>query len=147
MAPELRLEEVRFRVYRDARLAARGTAARASYRRDTADWGAEKVEAFLANDAGSPAWVKLDAARAAGNPRTRDLSAGGGVRFERGEEVAVSDEARYDPGDRRVHGDRSLELRGPGYVLAGPTWLLDLSSGDVRVLGGAHLAAGGEGER
>ena len=147
MAPELRLEEVRFRVYRDARLAARGTAARAIYRRDTGDWGAETVEAFLAGGAGSPAWVRLEAARAAGNPRTRDLSAGGGVRVERGEEVARSEEARYDPTDRLVHGDTAVVLTGPDYALGGPTWALDPAAGDIRVRGGAHLAAGGDGGR
>ncbi len=138
LAPELRLEEVHFRVFRGAHLVARGSAARATYRRDTGDYTAEGVEAFLAGD-GQPS--RLTAPRAAGNPETRDLSASGGVRLERGQEVASSDEARYDPGDRLVHGDRPLLLRGREWVLEGPTWLLDPSAGAVRVRGGARVVA------
>ncbi len=141
LAPELKLEEVHFRVFRDARLAARGSASRATYRRDTGDYTAEGVEAFLAG-AGQPGWSRLTASRAAGNPGTRDLSTSGGVRFERGGEVAVSDEARYDPGDRLVHGDRPLVLRGGEWTLEGPTWLLDPSAGAVLVRGGARVVAG-----
>ncbi len=140
LAPELRLEEVHFRVFRDARLVARGLAARATYRRDTGDYAADGVEAFLA-DREQP-WSRLTASRAAGNPGTRELAASGGVRFERGGEVATSDEARYDPADRLVHGDRPLVLRGGDWTLEGPTWLLDPSAGAVRVRGGARVVAG-----
>ncbi len=140
LAPELRLEEVHFRVFRDARLVARGSAARATYRRDTGDYTAEGVEAFLADPA--QPWSRLTAPRAAGNPGSRDLAASGGVRFERGAEVAFSDEARYDPSDRLVHGDRPLLLRGGDWTLEGPTWLLDPSAGAVRVRGGARVVAG-----
>lgn len=142
LAPELKLEGVHFRVFRDARLAARGTAVRATYRRDSGDYAAEQVEAFLSGD-GQPSWSRLTAPRAAGNPGTRDLLASGGVRFERDRQVALSDEARYHPGDRLVHGDRPLLLRGRDWALEGPTWLLDPSAGTVRVRGGARLVAGG----
>jgi len=146
LAPELRLEEVHFRVFRDARLAARGTAARATFRRDSGDYTAQEVEAFLSGD-GQASWSRLTAPRAAGNPGTRDLVASGGVRFERDREVALSDEARYDPGDRLVHGDRPLLLQGRNWALEGPTWLLDPSAGIMRVRGGARVVAGGQGAR
>lgn len=146
LAPELRLEDVHFRVFRGARLAARGSAARATYRRDSGDYTAEEVEAFLAGDR-QGSWSRLTTRRAAGNPGTRDLAAGGGVRFERDGEVALSDEARYDPRDRQVHGDRPLVLRGQEWVLEGPTWLLDPSGGAVRVRGGARVVAGPRGAR
>ena len=146
LAPELRLEEVHFRVFRDARLVARGTAAGATYRRDSGDYSAEGVEAFLSGDR-QGSWSRLTAPRAAGNPGTKDLMASGGVRFERDGETALSDEARYEPGDRLVHGDRPLLLRGRDWVLEGPTWLLDPSGGAMRVRGGARVVAGGGGER
>ncbi len=144
LAPELRLEDVHFRVFRGAQLAARGTAVRATYRRDSGDYTAEGVETFLAGD-GQPGWSRLTAPRAAGNPGTKDLAASGGVRFESGPEVALSDEARYDPRDRWVHGDRPLVLRGRSWALEGPSWLLDASRRTVRVRGGARVVAEGRG--
>jgi len=139
-APEIRLADVRFRVYREGRVAAAGEAASIAYRRDTGDLAAETVAvSFPDAGAGDGAAARLLAPRARGNARTRDLLAEGGLRLERGPDVATTEEARYDPDDRLVHGGWPVAVRGPGWVLEGPGFLLDPAAGRLQIRGGVRL--------
>src|SRR5512142_362035 len=72
VVPELKLEAVRFRVYRGERLAAQGWAERVRYRRDTGDLVGDDVVAVFPAEAGAPE-TRLEARRASGNSRARDL--------------------------------------------------------------------------
>ncbi len=137
-APEIRLAEVAFRVYREGRLTADGEAASVTYRRDTGDLAAETV-AISFPEAGDGPAPRLLAPRARGNARTRDLLAEGGLRLERGPDVATTEEARYDPDDRLVHGSWPVAIRGPGWTLEGPGFLLDPATGRLQILGGVRL--------
>jgi LPS export ABC transporter protein LptC len=142
VAPEIRFEELRFRAFRDGRLAASGDAARMGYRRDTGDFTLETMSiAFPAAD--GPAEMRLTAPRGSGNARSRDLLASGGVRLVRGADVATTDEARYQGSDGLVHGDHPIQVRGARYVLAGPRFVADPRAQALDVEGGARLVAGG----
>jgi len=137
-APEIRLEEVRFRVYQEGRLAAAGEAVSVSYRRDTGDLAAETVLVSFPEAGDGPA-PRLTAPRARGNARSRDLLAEGGLRLERGPDVATTEEARYDPDDRLVHGGWPVAVRGPGWTLEGPGFLLDPATGRLQIRPGVRL--------
>ena len=137
-APEIRLADVRFRVYREGRLAAAGETASIAYRRDTGDVVAETVAVSFPDASDSPA-PRLLAPRARGNARTRDLLAEGGLRLERGPDVATTEQARYDPDDRLVHGGRPVAVHGPGWVLEGPGFVLDPAAGRLQIRGGVRL--------
>ncbi len=141
MPPEIRFEELRFRVYRGERLAAHGTAARASYRRDTGDYTARTVDVLFAAT-GDRAEAHLTAPRAAGNARTRDLLAAGGVRAVQGGDVATTEEARYDPADGLVRGDRPIAVRGSGYAANGPAFVFDPRTSELAIQGGTRVEAG-----
>lgn len=135
--PGIRLTGVTFRVYREGRLAAAGQAASVAYRRDSGDLAAETVDvAFPAGEGTAP---RLTAPRVRGNARTRDLLAEGGLRMERGPDVATTEEARYDPDDRLVHGTWPVAVRGPGWTLDGPGFLLDPATGRLHMGGGVRL--------
>lgn len=137
--PGILLAGVHFRVYREARLTADGEAASVSYRRDTGDLAAELVDvSFPAGEGPSP---RLTAPRVRGNARTRDLLAEGGLRLTRGPEVATTEEARYDPDDRLVHGTWPVSVRGPGWTLEGPGFLLDPATSRLQIAGGVRLVA------
>lgn len=136
-SPGIRLTGVTFRVYRDGRLAADGQAAAATYRRDSGDLVAEAVDvAFPGGEGPAP---RLAAPRVRGNTRSRDLVAEGGLRMERGPDVATTEEARYDPDDRLVHGAWPVQVRGTGWTLDGPGFLLDPASGRLQIGGGVRL--------
>ena len=137
-APEIRMAEVTFRVYREGRLAAAGEAASLAYRRDTGDLTSETVSVIFPEAGDGPA-ARLLAPRARGNARSRDLLAEGGLRLERGPDLATTEEARYDPDDRLVHGGRPIVIQGPGWVLEGPGFVLDPATGRLQVPGGVRL--------
>lgn len=135
--PEVRFEEVRFRVLRGDGLLASGEAAWLAYHRDTGDLAAGNVAALFPERGGPEA--RCTAPRLRGNARTRTLLAEGGVRLERGADVATTETVRYDPDDGLLYGDRSVALRGPGHRLTGPSFVLDLRRGALHVRGGAQL--------
>ncbi len=144
IVPELVLEDLRFRVYRDARLAARGTANRATYRRDTSDFGAERIQVSL--EQSRQGKVRVTAPFGRGNARSRELLAWGGVQLLQKGTTATTDEAHYSPADGLVRGDRPIAVHGPNYKLAGPGFYLDPRTEELHVLGGAQVTAGA-GER
>lgn len=136
-APEIRLGGVSFRVYREGRLASAGEAERVTYRRDSGDVLAETARVSFPSGEG-PAPV-LTAPRVRGNARSHDLLAEGGLRMERGPDVATTEEARYDPDDRLVHGTWPVAVRGPDWMLEGPGFLLDPATGRLQIGGGVRL--------
>jgi len=138
--PELTLEEVRFRVYRDALLTARGTARRATYRRDTGDFRADGAAVDLTEARGGP--VRITTPLAGGNAHTREFFAAEGIRFVQAGTVATTGEAQYTPGDGLVRGARPITVRGAGYSLDGPGFVLDPRTGRLEVQGGTRAVAG-----
>ncbi len=76
VVPELKLEGVRFRVYRGDELRAFGEAAAASFRRDSTPLTARDVVATLPRD---PAPVRITAPEASGIASRREFAATGGV--------------------------------------------------------------------
>jgi hypothetical protein len=144
VTPEIRFEELRFRAYRDGRLAATGDAAQGGFRRDTGDFTLETMSvAFPASDGGAEAQLAAPLGR--GNARARDLLASGGVKLVRGTDVATTEEARYTGSDGLIHGDRPILVQGTGYVLSGPRFVVDPQAQALRIDGGARLLAGGRG--
>ena len=130
--------QVRFMVYRDARLTAAGEASSITYRRDTGDLAAEAV-AVSFPDAGDGEAPRLVASRASGNAHARTFLAEGGLRLEQGPDQATTEEARYDPRDQLVHGDRPTTLKGPGWALTGPGFVLDPATRRLEVGEGVRL--------
>ncbi len=144
VTPEMRFEEVRFRAYRDGRLAATGDAALAGYRRDNGDFTLETMSVvFPASDGGAEA--RLTAPQGSGNARARNLFASGGVRLVRGTDVATTEEALFQGSDGLVHGDQPISVQGTGYLLTGPRFVADPRAQALRIDGGARLLAGGRG--
>lgn len=143
VAPELKLEGVRFRVYRGDSLRAHGEAATASLRRDSSELRASNVEATLPRGA-TP--VRVTAPAGEGSLASRTFLATGGVVVARGDDAARTERARYEPGERDgrdlVRGDDPVALTGRGYSLTGRGFTLDPSAGTIVVGGGARLVAG-----
>jgi lipopolysaccharide export system protein LptC len=141
--PQLKLEDVRFRVYRGATLRASGDAAQATLRRDTTDVTVRDLVAVMRRDDGAP--VRVQAARGQGVLASRRFEAEGGVVIDRGEDVARTPSARYEPGDGGpglVRGAEPITVEGRGYRLDGPRFTLDPATGDLTIDGGARLLAG-----
>jgi lipopolysaccharide export system protein LptC len=149
VVPELKLEGVRFRVYRADALGAFGDAATVSFRRDSTDLTARDVLATLPR--GGPAPVRIAAPTAAGVASARVFTATGGVTVSRGDDVARTERARYEPSPGRgggvVIGDRPVVVQGSGYRLEGAGFTLDPARGEIAVRGGARLVTGERGAR
>ncbi|HSN92964.1 MAG TPA: hypothetical protein VLS93_17160 [Anaeromyxobacteraceae bacterium] len=141
--PELKLEGVRFRLYREDSLRLSGAAATVSYRRDTREVAATDLEAHLPGSDGSP--VELLAAEGAGQLGDRTFAVQGGVRAVRGRDVARTERASFAPGGSGaglVSGDRPVAVEGPGYRLTGTGFTLDPAAGALSIRGAARLDAG-----
>ena len=146
VSPELRFEDVHYRVYQGPRLQAEGVAARAAYRRESAGVSAERIELRFPPVSGRDE-VRSRAARGEGSLRVRDFTADGGVTLEQRGDVASTESAHYSGADGLVRGDRSIQVRGRAYTLTGPGFTLDPRKGDLIVQGGAKLVAGAGGRR
>lgn len=151
VAPELKLDGVRFRIYRADTLRAFGEAETASLRRDSSELRAQKLEATMPRGGETP--VKLTAPAGDGSLASRQFQAFGGVVVSRGEDAAHTDRARYEPpppdsrGDGLVRGDDPVLVSGRDYQLTGTGFTLDPSVGTIVVRGGARLTAGLPGRR
>ncbi len=141
MAPELKLEGVRFRMYRREELRASGEAASATLRRDSTRVTAHDLVAVLPGE-GAP--VRITAPRGEGVLSKSVFSATGGVVVSRREDVARTASARYEPSDGGglVRGDEPVVVEGTGYRLTGPRFTLDPAVKQIVIDGGAHLEAG-----
>jgi hypothetical protein len=148
VTPELELTGVRFRVYRGDTLRASGEADRVSLRRDSTDLSASGLSAVLpAEGRGEP--VRISAPQGQGVVREGRYAAAGGVTVARGEDVATTEAARFDPspGGGIVRGDDPVVVEGKGYRLTGPGFELDPRQGEITIRGGARLEAALAGAR
>jgi lipopolysaccharide export system protein LptC len=144
VVPELKLEQVRFRVYRGETLRASGNADQMTLRRDSTDITAQNLVALLRSNEGEP--TRVTAARGAGVLATRHFQATDGVTVARGDDVARTHSARYEPeggsGEGLVRGDEPVVVQGKGYQLEGPRFTLDPAIGVIDIDGGTKLVAG-----
>lgn len=141
-APELRLEGVRFRIFRGDALRADGTASVVTYQRDSTALSGEEISLRLDDPQGV---IELSAPSGSGLASARTFEATGGVRAVRGADTATTEAARFDPGlgsRGRVVGDGPVELAGRGYRMHGNGFTLDPSRGEIALRGGTRLVAG-----
>jgi hypothetical protein len=139
--PEVSLENVQFRAWRGADLAASGAAARTVYRRDPGTVVASAARVTVPRP-GMPD-LAVSAPELVGDLGARAWSARGGVVLTRGDATARTPTARWAESDGIVRGDEPVELTGPGYRLAGPAFTADPRTGDVEIRGGVRLVARG----
>src|SRR6266540_2366270 len=92
--PELKLEGVRFRIYRADALRAFGEAETASLRRDSSELRARNVEATLPRGL-TP--IRFTAPAGEGSLLSHAFRATGGVMVARGGDTARTERARYEP--------------------------------------------------
>jgi lipopolysaccharide export system protein LptC len=141
--PQLKLEDVRFRVYRGDALRASGDTAQATLRRDSTEVTVRDLVAILRQEDGVP--VRVQTASGHGVLAARRFDATGGVVIERGEDVARTPSARYEPSEQGpglVRGSEPITVEGRGYRLDGPRFTLDPATGDLTIDGGTRLIAG-----
>jgi lipopolysaccharide export system protein LptC len=141
VVPELKLDGVRFRVYRGDALRAFGHADAASLRRDSSEVRAQQLEATLPRPV---APVGIAAPAGQGSLLSRVFEFSGGVVASRNADVARTARARYEPdeGDGMVRGEDPVAVEGPGYRLDGTGFTLDPAAGTIVLGGGARLVAG-----
>ncbi len=147
MVPELKLEGVRFRVYRGTDERAFGEAGTVLLRRDSTELAARNLAVVLPRGGTE---LRISAPAGEGVLSSRLFWASGGVSITRGDDVARTDQARYEPGARGgglVRGDGPVVVEGRGYRLTGVGFVLDPSSGEMAVNGPAQLLAGTRGVR
>lgn len=87
----------------------------------------------------------LTAPAADGIVTARTFHATGGLRAVRGEDVAVTESARFDPALGAlglIVGADPVELSGRGYRLLGNGFALDPTVGEIVLRGGTRLIAG-----
>jgi lipopolysaccharide export system protein LptC len=147
VAPELKLERVRFRVWRGEELRAQGRASHVSIRRDTNHATAADVRAELPAR-GQAAIVTAPAAE--GDLASQVFTAQGGVVLIHGDERATTDRARYEPGPSGrgiIWGrDPVVVERGDDRQESQGGFRYDLQSGDLEFVGpvtGRGRVAGG----
>lgn len=157
VVPELKLERVRFRVYRGDALHAFGAAETTSLRRDSSDVRAEQLDATLPREGEA---VRIAAPVGQGSLLSRVFEASGGVVASRGDDVGRTLRARFEPpapdrsgeamlgvdkpggGSGLVRGDDPVVVQGRGYRLDGAGFTLDPASKTITLRGGARLLAG-----
>lgn len=143
VVPELKLEEVRYRLYRGDSVRLVGEARSVSYRRDTGEVRASDLGAHLLGGDGPP--VEISAPVGEGRLDERTFTVRGGVRVVRGRDVARTESASWAPGGAGagiVSGDQPVAIEGPGYRLDGTGFTLDPAAGEVTIRGEARLEAG-----
>jgi hypothetical protein len=146
-APELRLEGVRFRLFRGDVQSASGTAAVVTYLRDTTVLKATELALHL-RDRGEE--VLVTAPSGEGVVSSRTFAASGGLLAVRGSDNAATESARFDPavGSKGlVIGDAPVELWGRGYRLRGNGFTLDPTVREIVLRGGTRLVTGLQGGR
>jgi lipopolysaccharide export system protein LptC len=139
--PELKLDGVRFRVYRGDTLRAFGLSDSATLRRDSSEVRAEQLDATLPRGA-EP--LRITAPAGEGSLLSRVFEVSGGIVAARGDDVARTAGARYEPGpgDGIVRGHDPVVVEGTGYRLEGRGFTLDPAAGSIVMTGGARLVAG-----
>lgn len=147
VAPELKLERVRFRVWKGDGLRARGEAAQVTIRRDTSQVWAQDIRAELPSR-DQPVFVTAPAGQGLLSAGT--FSAEGGVRVVHGDERASTERARFEPGaggqgSGRILGDDPVAVERGQARLNGVGFVFDPASGQLEVNGPVSTQAAGEG--
>jgi lipopolysaccharide export system protein LptC len=133
--PALKLERVRFRVWRNDVLRVRGEAREVTLLRDSGQLAATDLRAELPAQG---AVTVVTAPRAHGLVSTQEYTAEGGVVVTHGDERAVTDRARWQPlpgGQGIVSGDDPVEVERQGTRLTGVGFTLDPRSGELQIGG------------
>jgi lipopolysaccharide export system protein LptC len=146
VAPELKLERVRFRVWRGDALRARGEARQVTIRKDTSQVWAEDIRAEL--PAGTDP-VVITAPAGQGLLKAGTFSAEGGVHVVHGAEQATTERARYVPGpagaEGQILGDDPVVVERGSNRLSGVGFVFDPRRGLLEVGGPVSSQAAGEG--
>lgn len=141
MPPALKLERVRFRVWRGDDLRVRGEAAEVTLRRDTGQLEASTVHAELPSQ-GAP--MTVSAPRAHGLVSTQEYVAEGGVVVTHGDERATTERARWQAGREAqgpVTGDAPVVVERPGVRLDGTGFTFEPRTGDLEIHGPVRTTA------
>lgn len=139
--PELKLEQVRFRVHRGEALRLVGEAGSVSLRRDSTELVARDLLATVPQAGGA---LRVTAPVGDGVVSAERYSAGGGVTVSRGDDVIRTERARWEPGESggRLVGDDPVVVEGRGYRLEGTGFALDPVASELAIRGDARLVAG-----
>ncbi len=143
MVPALKLERVRFRVWRNDVLRVRGEAAEVTLRRDTGQLAATDLRAELPS---RDAPVVLTAPTGHGLVSTQEYFAEGGVVVTHGGERAMTERARWQPGasgQGLVTGDAPVTVERQGARLEGVGFTFDPRSGELQIDGPVQTTAPG----
>jgi hypothetical protein len=142
--PALKLERVRFRVWRNDALRVQGEAREVTLLRDTGQLAATDLRAEMPSQ-GEP--VVLTAPRAHGLVSTQEYLAEGGVVVTHGSERAVTERARWQPvggGQGIVRGDDPVQAERQGTRLSGVGFTFDPRSGALEIGGPVQTNTGGK---
>lgn len=142
MVPALTFDKLEFRVYRGPVMTAVGTTDRASFRRDTSDLHAERIDVRFPEEVGRTE-AQVVATEGDGNLRNRWFAGQGGVVATQASQVAVTDRARYSAVDGLIRGDRPIQVDGGRFQVRGPAFTLDPRRQVMDIVDGAQLTAGG----
>ena len=135
VAPELKLERVRFLVWRGETLRAKGDARAATIRRDTSQAEAVDLTAELFGQ-GQP--VVVTAPSADGDLGSQVFTARGGVVVVQGAERAETERARYEPGPSGqglITGDDPVVVERGSLRLEGVGFRFDPDQGELQLEG------------
>lgn len=141
--PALKLERVRFRVWRGDVLRVRGEAQEVTLHRDSGQLEATSLRAELPSR-DQP--VLVAAPRAHGLVSTQEYTAEGGVVVTHGPERATTERARWQPGPDSqgpVTGDAPVVVERPGARLEGVGFTFDPRSGELEIDGPVKTRAAG----
>jgi hypothetical protein len=143
--PELVLDGVTFRFFRDEALRAVGQAAGATFRRDTGDLVARKATVNI-RDPKQSGPKDLGAERVAGNVRSGQGIAEGGVwgRDEQGT-TFTTESCRFDGKAQTAEGEKPVRIDGEGLRMENPSgFAMDFSArGALRLKGPVTTTLGG----
>lgn len=143
MVPALKLERVRFRVWRDDVLRVRGEAAEVTLRRDTGQLSGTELRAELPS---RDTAVILTAPRGQGLVSTQDYTADGGVVVTHDGERATTERARWQAGTAGqgfVTGDAPVTVERQGARLEGVGFTFDPKTGELQIGGPVKTTATG----
>ncbi|MBI5545764.1 MAG: hypothetical protein HY901_17890 [Deltaproteobacteria bacterium] len=137
MPPEIQLEGVGLKFFRGNELRAIARAQHATFLRNTGDGTAQSVRMRLLPASGRGE-IEIVAREIQGNVRRQEATAQGGVRLaETGGAAGVTEVARLFSHERRVTGDRPVDLvAGGSRIHAAAGFSLDISTPGALALEG-----------
>lgn len=141
MSPELKLERVRFRVWRGDVLQARGEARQVTLQRESGQLAADELRVELPSR-GEP--VVVTAPRAQGLLGSQRYTVEGGVEVTHGVERAVTARAAWAPGPRGdgpVTGEDPVTVERGGLRLEGVGFTFDPRTGELAIGGPVRTQA------